>query len=161
LEVWEQTLVKKAMKPRLASLQTLLGMVITGNTLMIPTPPGPGQRAGHRRRGGPDEPCEQVAHFRNSQGKHSRGAGRPRGRRRNGGAPLRCANPGKIGQRQQHERDVPVPADEAAHFVVVQPHVFGVFKILLDMPSGSKSFHHLLQGGSRRSKHKVVALLLR
>src|SRR6266566_2060869 len=56
---------------------------------------------------------------------------------------------------------MPVPPKEAAHFIVVQPQIFGVFKLFLDMPSGSNSLHHLLQGGAFRSEHQIVAQLLR
>jgi hypothetical protein len=90
---------------------------------------------------------------------HGRSSGRRRWSRESWGAPLGCTHPGKVGQRQQHKRDVAVPASEAADFIVIQPKVCGVGKILFDMPSGSKSWHHLLQGGSWGSEHKVVALL--
>src|SRR5438876_2449198 len=54
-----------------------------------------------------------------------------------------------------------VPPKKAAHLVVVQPQIFGVFKRFLDMPSGSKSLHHLAERGSLWGKDEVIALLLR
>jgi hypothetical protein len=56
---------------------------------------------------------------------------------------------------------VPVPTDEATNLVVIQSHVFGVFKILFDMKAGANGPHHLLQGGFWWGEHEIVALLLR
>src|SRR5207244_12879305 len=49
----------------------------------------------------------------------------------------------------------------AAHLVMTQPHLFRVFKIGLNMPSGSYRFHHLRARGCRFRENEVVALLLR
>ncbi len=38
----------------------------------------------------------------------------------------------KVGRRQHNQRHVPVPPKKAAHFIVIQAHVFGLFKILLN-----------------------------
>src|SRR5207245_2426372 len=69
-------------------------------------------------------------------------------------------NPYQIRKCHHDKRDVSIPASEAAHFVVVQSHVFGMLKILFDTPTGSAGLDHLWQGGSFRSKDKVVPLLL-
>lgn len=39
---------------------------------------------------------------------------------------------------QHHERDMPVPCRPAANLILVQTHVFRVFKILFNMPPGSR-----------------------
>jgi hypothetical protein len=62
-------------------------------------------------------------------------------------------------ESQQDERNVPVPADEAPHFVVVHAEIFAVFKIFLNMPSGTNGFDHLWQGSSLWGKDKVVRFL--
>ena len=124
-------LVEKVLKRGLASLQTTFGMVIAGKPLVRATPPRPGQHlvcGGRSRR---DEPCQEMAHFRNGQVKHSRGVGRPSGGRRSSGAPL-CAHRYEIGESHQHQGDVPVPTDKAPHFIVIQAQVFGVGKILFN-----------------------------
>ena len=54
-----------------------------------------------------------------------------------------------------------VPANEVAHFVVVHAQIFSVFKMFLNMPSSANGLHHLLEGGCRWRKDKVVPLLLR
>jgi hypothetical protein len=138
-EVWETGTMNnnrhregKVRKPGLASLETTFGMVIASKTLVSATPPRPGQDSTCGRRRGPDEPCKQMAHFWNSQGEHRRLAGRPRGRQRDSGAAGGCANAWKVGKSDQHKRDVPVPADETAHFVVVQTQIFSVFKLSLN-----------------------------
>jgi hypothetical protein len=107
-------------------------MVIAGKTLVRATPPRPGQHLVCGRRSRPDEPCEEMAHFRNGQGQHSRGAERLRRCRRSNGATLRCANSYQIGESHQHQGDVPVPADKAAHLVVVQTQIFGVCKVFFN-----------------------------
>ncbi len=47
------------------------------------------------------------------------------------------------GQSQQHQRDVPVPANEAADLIVVQSTVLSIFKIFFDMPARANGFDHL------------------
>src|SRR5258708_18954350 len=71
-----------------------------------------------------------MAHFWDGQGEHGRASGKRKGSRRRGGETLRCTNPCQEGKSHQHQRDVSVPTDEATNFVMVQPQVFGVFKIL-------------------------------
>jgi len=58
-----------------------------------------------------------MTHLRNGQGKHSRPSGRFRGRRWSCRATGLETNPGQEGESQQNKGDVPVPTDEAAHFV--------------------------------------------
>ncbi len=41
-------------------------------------------------------------------------------------------NPCKIGSRQHAERDMAIPSQETAHFVVVQPQIFAVLKIFFN-----------------------------
>jgi len=54
---------------------------------------------------------------------------------------------------------VPVPTDEAPHFVVVHAEIFAVFKMFLNMPSGTNGLDHFWQSGSLRGKDKVVRFL--
>src|SRR6266699_7166563 len=63
----------------LASLETTFRVVIAGTTLVGAAPPRPGQNPTGRLRRGPDEPCKQMAHFWDSQGKHGRSSGSPEG----------------------------------------------------------------------------------
>src|SRR5205807_7562119 len=147
-------------KPGLAGLQTTFRVVITGSASVAATPPGPGQGPFHAPRRKPDEPCEQMAHFRNGQGKRRRSRRRPRGHRRGSGATGEDTNPCKVRKSQQDERDVPVPTNEAANLIVVQSDIFAVFKILLNMPSGANGLDHLWQGGSFRGKDEVVRFLV-
>ena len=120
---------RRVRKRGLASLQATFGMVIAGTTLVPATPPRPGQHPANGRRSGPDQPCKEMAHLGNAQGKQKMSSkkGRPGGRRRRSGATGACTNPCKVGKSQHDECDVPVPTDEAAHLVVIQSHVFGVF----------------------------------
>jgi hypothetical protein len=92
---------------------------------------------------------------------HRRLAGRPRGRQSASGAAGGCANAWKVGKSYQHKRAVPVPADETAHFVVVQTQIFSVFKLFLNMPPASNGLDHFRQGGSLRGKDEVVRFLVR
>jgi hypothetical protein len=111
---------------------------------------------------------KQMTHFRNGQGKE--GSGIPSriksrrglsGKRRGSQGDGLGTDAGQEGMRQHHQRDMTIPCDEAAHLVVIQAQIFSRFKIFLDMPARPDSGHHLLQGGSRRSKDEVVGLLLR
>src|SRR5205807_1070194 len=86
--------------------QTTFRVVITGSASVAATPPGPGQGPFHAPRRKPDEPCEQMAHFRNGQGKRRRSRRRPRGHRRGSGATGEDTNPCKVRKSQQDERDV-------------------------------------------------------
>jgi hypothetical protein len=97
---------RRVMKRGLTSLQTTFRLVIAGKTLVRATPPRPGQHPACGRRSGPDQPGKEMAHFRDGQGKHSRGTGRPRGRRRNRGTPLCGTHSGKRGESHQHKSDV-------------------------------------------------------
>jgi hypothetical protein len=95
----------------------------------------------------------------NGQGKYAGVGSSLRSPRMTSGETLCCANSCKISKSQEHERNVPVPPDEAPHFVVVQAQIFPVFKIFLNTPSGANSLDHLWQSGSLRGKDKVVRFL--
>src|SRR5258708_14100206 len=101
-----------------------------------------------------------MAHFWDGQGEHGRASGKRKGSRRRGGETLRCTNPCQEGKSHQHQRDVSVPTDEATNFVMVQPQVFGVFKILFDVPACANGRNHLWQGRSFWSKDEVVCFLV-
>jgi len=49
---------------------------------------------------------------------------------------------------------------EAADLIVIQSEVFGVFKILFNVPACANRLHHLWQGGSLRGKNEVVRFLV-
>src|ERR1051326_5378957 len=55
---------------------------------------------------------------------------------------------------------MPIPADPAADLIVIQPHVFRVFKIFLDMPAASTGMDHLLERGGRWSEDEVIPRVL-
>src|SRR5512135_244637 len=101
-----------------------------------------------------------MAHFWDSQGKHGRSSEKRRWSRQRGGEPLCRTNPCQEGQSQQHQRDVSVPASEAANLIVIQSEVFGVFKILFNVPAGANGRHHLWQGGCLWGKNEVVRFLV-
>ena len=50
------------------------------------------------------------------------------------------------GKGEQHESDMTVPAQVAAHLVVIQAKAFAGFEVLFNMPPGSNSLHHHWQG---------------
>src|SRR5258706_13287689 len=97
----------------------------------------------------------------NGQREDSRSSRKLRWVRRRGGETLGGTNPSQEGQSHQHQRDVSVPTDEATNFVMVQPQVFGVFKILFDVPACANGRNHLRQGRSFWSKDEVVDFLVR
>ena len=66
---------------------------------------------------------------------HGRVSGKLRWSSRRGGATLGRTNPRQESKSQQHKRDVPVPASETADLIVIQSQIFGIFKILFDMPA--------------------------
>jgi hypothetical protein len=114
--------------PGLTSLQTAFSMVIAGEALMIPSPPRPGQDPAGRCRQGPDEASEQMAHFRSGQRKQDRRRGCIN---RAGGTSLRT-NPSQVGCCQHDQRHVPVPSKQTTNFVMIQAHIFGVFKVFFN-----------------------------
>src|SRR6266849_1171537 len=59
------------------------------------------------------------------------------------------------------QRDVAIPSGPTSDLVVVESEVFGIFKVLLDMPACANSLHHLLQGGSFGGKDEVVGFFER
>src|SRR6266566_103948 len=144
----------------LASLETTFGVVIAGTTLVGAAPPRPGQNPTGRRRRGPDEPCKQMAHFWDSQGKHGRSSGKSRRSRGRGGETLCRTNPCQESKSHQHKRDVSVPASEAAHLRVIQSDVFSIFKILFNVPACANGRNHLWQGGPLRGKNEGVRFLV-
>src|SRR5438876_3011066 len=73
--------------------------------------------------------------------------------------PQLCANPHEERISQHHERDMPVPCRPATNLILVQTHVFGIFKILFNMPSGSNGLDHLVQRGGLGGKDEIVDLL--
>ena len=111
---------------------------------------------------------KQMTHFRNGQGKEGSGMRsriKPRwglyGKGRASQGDGLSTDSGQEGMSQHHQRDMAIPADEAAHLVVIQSQIFGRFKIFLDMPACPDGRHHLLQRGPWWSKDEVVGLLLR
>lgn len=48
---------------------------------------------------------------------------------------------------------MPVPANEAANFVVIQAQIFGILKIFLNVASGSNRLDHLKEGGPKWGVH--------
>jgi uncharacterized protein (DUF2147 family) len=84
-----------------------------------------------------------MADFWDSQRKHGRSSGKRRWSRRRCGATLCRTNPWKVGKSHQHQRDVSVPACEAAYLIVIQSQIFAIFKILFDMPACARGRNHL------------------
>src|ERR1700681_2590491 len=48
---------------------------------------------------------------------------------------------------QQDESDMPIPAQVAAHFILIKSQSFGCFQVLFDTPPCANGLHH---GGQRR-----------
>src|SRR5438034_155288 len=100
---------------------------------MTSAPARPRQSAWHVARNRPDEMSEQMAHFRNREGQDQE---RPwlgcrlRGTEQEG--VFLHTNASKVGHRSHDQRHMSVPPKKAAHLVVVQPQLFGVFKLFLD-----------------------------
>jgi hypothetical protein len=137
-------------------------MEVAGSTLMASAPSRPRQSAWHVARSRPDEVSEQMAHFRDREGQdlERQWLGWRLGDTEQVGCFL-TTHASKVSRRQHDQRHVPVPPKKAAHFIVIQAHVFRLFKIFLTMPAGANGLHHLVERGSRRGKDEVIALLLR
>jgi hypothetical protein len=68
-------------------------------------------------------------------------------------------DPGEKGISQHNERDVPIPCRPATNFILIEAHVFCLFKILFSTPTLSNGFHH---HGKRRplwSEDQVILLV--
>ena len=59
------------------------------------------------------------------------------------------------GAGQQNQGDVTRPAEEAAHFVLIQAQVFGRFQILFNAPARADGLHDGGQGSGERGKDLV------
>jgi len=115
-------------------------MEIAGTTTVASAPPRPGQEQVRIVRRRPDELSKQMTHFRNGERKQRsviRGrVKRRRGERAGGGGDpclLLSTDPGQERMRQHHERDMAIPPDPAADFVVVQTQLFGLIFVFLNM----------------------------
>jgi hypothetical protein len=140
----------------LTHLQTTFGMEVARMATMAAAPPRPGQHQLHTAGRRPDQSCEQMAHFRNRQGKQGEarwwGIKSSRG---DNGKRLRT-NPGKVRMRQHHQRDVTQPSGEAPHLIMVHPQIFGGFKVFFDVPTRATGCNHLFKRGPRRGEDKVI-----
>src|SRR2546430_15984238 len=65
------------------------------------------------------------------------------------------------GRGQQDQRDVAIPAEVAAHFILVEAQVFADFQVLFDVPPGANGPHHDGQRCVGRSPEQVVSQLVR
>src|SRR5512138_840907 len=101
-----------------------------------------------------------MAHFRNGQWEYGKSRGKC-GRNRSRCRTAFCGtNSCQEGQSQQHQCDVPVPANEAAGLIVVQSTVLSIFKIFFDVPACANSRNHLRQGRCFWSNDEVVRFLV-
>src|SRR5713101_9745208 len=62
---------------------------------------------------------------------------------------------------EQNQGDMAVPADVAAHLILIEPEIFGVFQIDLNRPACSDSQNHRVQAGCRRCVDQVIGLFAR
>src|SRR5450631_2334445 len=62
---------------------------------------------------------------------------------------------------KQDERDMAIPPDATAYFIVVEPKIFRIFQIHFDTPACSNGQNHRLQTGLRRGEDEVVRFLER
>jgi hypothetical protein len=102
-------------QPGLASLQAAFGVEVAGSTLMASAPSRPRQSAWHVARSRPDEVSEQMAHFRDCEGKDQERQWL--GWRLHDTEQVGCfltTHAGKVGRRQHDQRHMPVPPKKAA-----------------------------------------------
>jgi len=159
---------RKVRKTGLASLQAAFGMEIAGTTAVPASPPGPGHNQLHTAGSRPDQASQQMTHFRHRQGKQRSSLSRRITSRR--GLWGKCrrslgnilgADRGKVRMRQHDQRDMAIPPDPTADFVLVQSHLLAGFKVFLTMKACADGLHHLAERSSRRGKDEVVGLFSR
>ena len=62
---------------------------------------------------------------------------------------------------QQHEGDVAIPAQVAAHFVVIESEGEALLQVLFDVPAGADGLHHGGQGRVGWGPDQVIGQLVR
>ena len=69
--------------------------------------------------------------------------------------------PDQEGISKHDEGDMAIPADVAAHFILIQAKIFAGFQILFNVPTGANGLHDGGQGSGLRSKDQVIGHGLR
>jgi len=116
----------------LSCLQPPFGVVIARTTAVAASPPRPGQYQLDSARVRPDQLSEQVTNFGNSQRKQwSGGLGGIESSLKSRASLLLSTDHAREGMGEQNARDMSIPADPTADFIVIQPHVFAGFKIFV------------------------------
>jgi len=145
---------------KLPRFSTVFGMEVAGSTLMAPTPPRPSQSTFHIARKGKEQSCEQMTHFWNGERKQGKYRWVCMWQHDHECVSLfPCDNPSKISRCQQAKRDMAIPTDKTAHFVMVQSQVFAVLKIFFNMPSTPDGRHHLRKHCAFGGEDGVVGVL--
>jgi hypothetical protein len=120
---------------RSAGFEPPPGMEIAGTAAVTAPPPGPGQDQPGTTGSRPDQASQHMTHFRHRQRKQrpGRGSSAPSswGQSRGSQGKRLDTDAGQKGLRQHHQGDMAIPAQIAAHLVVVQAQVFGVFEIFV------------------------------
>lgn len=100
-----------------------------------------------------------MTHFRNRQWKQWVDI---RGHlKHDGGDFVLLTDPSQKRMSEQTQGDMAIPSDPTSDFVVVEAEIFGIFKVLLDMPTLANGLDHLLQGGSLGGKDEGVGFFVR
>src|SRR5260370_5292029 len=117
-------------------------MIVAGPILVGPPPPGPVTEKLRGSGSRPDEMGQQMTHFRGGQ---SNERGLPtghstcgRGQKWTSGLHAEADQEG-VGQQDQGE--MAIPAHVAAHFIVIQPQVFGGLQVLFNAPAHANGLH--------------------
>ena len=133
---------------RLPCIQAAFGVIIAGPASVASSPPRPGKPQLHIARMRPDELSEEMTNFGN--GEREEWSGLLGGIYKNLGclaSGVQSTDPDQKRMGEHDERDMAIPPDPTSDFVMVKPHIFGRFKIFLDMPPCSDGLDHLLQCG--------------
>src|SRR5690348_11730630 len=104
---------------------------------------------------------QHMAHFRRGQRNEWRkGSGCGVFRRCVPHFPLLDTNTDQEGIRQEHEGDVAIPAEGAAHFIVIEPQSFGGLQILFDVPTAANGSYHGSKRGVEWGPDQIIGHLV-
>ncbi len=137
-------------------------MIVAGPILMRASPPRPLIDQGGRGGGRPDEAGQQMTDFSGGQrndawSRHGHWGGRWRGKR----TALVHTDAHQESRGQHDEGHMAIPADVAAHFILIESQIFVGLQVLFNVPARTNDLH---DGGERRglgSKDQVVGQSVR
>src|SRR5947209_4051789 len=144
-----------------ASFLAASTMIVAGPILMGASPPRPLTDEGGRGGSRPDEAGQQVTDFSGGQGndggsRHGSWGGRWRRKR----TVLVHSDAHQESRSQHDEGEMAIPAEVAAHFILIESQVFAGLQVLLNAPAGANGLHDGGQRRVQRSKDQVVGELV-